>query len=71
MAMSKKDYVMIASIINHEIGVAKMVPPGEAREARIGVCNVIAGRIAERCKHDNPRFDRNRFLVACGVREVA
>ena len=60
--MTRKDYVAIAFSIN----VASRIPhyrdqsPGAVTEA-------IACGIAEYMGKDNPRFDRARFLKACGV----
>jgi hypothetical protein len=53
--MTRKDYVMIADTIAtgwHSSGEAK-------RDIAVTLANVF--------EIDNPRFDRDRFLVACGV----
>lgn len=57
--MSKKDYVAIAEVMNMNI-----------REA----CTPEAQFVLERTSQnlatvfaENPRFDRDRFLAACGV----
>ena len=55
--MTKKDYVAIAKVIHDNYGVS---PSDVAREK-------IALALADVFKLDNPRFDRVRFLVACGV----
>ena len=59
MSMSRKDYRAIAEAIV------------EARRLCQGihaptVINILAARIAEHFEADNPRFDRERFLVAAG-----
>lgn len=59
--MTRKDYVMIAEIFksNREEFIE-----GEDGYAVIGI---LANQIANGLEADNPRFDRHRFLVACGV----
>lgn len=52
--MTKKDYVAIAQVLNSAI-------IGQASPER------VAEKMAEVFKLDNPRFDRARFLAACGV----
>lgn len=64
MSMSKKDYEAIARAIKdarpfpsprHEIAIAN------------DIINNVANNLAEECERANPRFDRARFLRACGV----
>jgi hypothetical protein len=53
--MTRKDYVMIADTIAtswHHSADSKAD---------------LAYRFADALEADNPRFDRHRFLVACGV----
>jgi len=53
--MTRKDYVMIADVIAtswHHSADSK---------------RTIAQNMADALGADNPRFDRARFLVACGV----
>jgi hypothetical protein len=59
--MTRKDYVMIAEILkfNRENFVE-----GEDGFAVIGI---MAHQIADGLEADNPRFDRARFLDACGI----
>jgi hypothetical protein len=61
--MTRKDYVMIAEAIKTQIELSIKF---EEEEARAGAQN-IAYDLALRLSNDNPRFDCNRFLVACGV----
>jgi hypothetical protein len=57
--VTKKDYVLIAKAIS------------EVTEAFSGPCHphpgTIVGRIADYLQRDNGRFDRSKFLKACGV----
>jgi hypothetical protein len=61
--MSRKDYVLIASTIREEILTAEAMyePIGAAAMRR------LAEGLADRFALDNERFDRARFLTACGV----
>ena len=53
--MTRKDYVLIADVL----AVAWWASNDQRRH--------IAHDLADALGADNPRFDRDRFLVACGV----
>lgn len=53
--MTRKHYIAIAKIIN-----GLMLTHVEKEP--------IAQQFADLCGEDNPNFDRQRFLVACGVK---
>ena len=65
--MTKKDYVALAialkaARINHE------VKPGSSSElSRLRGTEQAALEIADTLASENPRFNRARFLAACGV----
>jgi hypothetical protein len=61
--MTRKDYVIIANAIRTQIEMSKKY---EEEESRAGAQN-IAYDLAWKLSEDNPRFDRHRFLVACGI----
>lgn len=61
--MTRKDYVLIAEVIKTQIELSLKF--GED-DARYGAQN-IAYDLASKLSQDNPRFDRSRFLQACGV----
>ena len=54
--MTRKDYVMIADTIG---GMTYLNETDRA---------TIAHDFADQLEQDNPRFDRDRFLTACGVK---
>lgn len=56
--MTKKDFIAIAEII-------RQAKEWESSEAAI---NDIAEKLALFFKCNNPRFDTQRFLDACGVK---
>ncbi len=63
--MTRKDYILIAeavrdSLTDPEFG---LVWPERERTA-IGL---LAHQIAHRLRQDNPRFDMDRFIDACGL----
>jgi len=67
--MTRKDYVLIADAIRQLLADIDREPAG-MREVltgeRIGVRSV-ALRLADQLRQDNPRFDRTRFIEACGL----
>jgi hypothetical protein len=61
--MTRKDYVLIAEILKASNENWEGFAP-EGCEAVVG----LARSLAFRFQMDNPRFDRARFLDACGVK---
>jgi hypothetical protein len=57
--MTKKDYIAIARAVQVQMHVTE----DTMRQATIGS---VAHQLAETFAGDNPRFDRDRFLAACG-----
>ena len=67
--MTKKDFIAVAEIINNVqqggFDIFKQVcETGTAKSAVV----VIAEELAAYFKRQNPRFDTQRFLDACGVK---
>ena len=60
--MTRKDYKLIASSILKELSCYKDLTP-EASAIR-----ELARRLATQLEEENPRFNREIFLVACGVK---
>lgn len=61
--MTRKDYEMIADAV-------RPVAEGSAdagSKVAVAVASAIAENLAQALAHDNPRFDKARFLKACGV----
>jgi hypothetical protein len=61
MNVEKRHFEMIAASFRDTLNEGYDLHP-KAREA----LSLAAGYIADGCKADNPRFDRSRFLKACG-----
>ncbi len=65
--MTRKDYVLLAAALASAKPAPHMHGPDHglaAREQHKRDCEAIADALAE-----NPRFDRERFLKACGIEE--
>lgn len=62
--MTKKDYILIASILK-----AEREHPASGGQAVQNTVKRLAGAFARALRQDNPRFDVDRFLDACGVPE--
>jgi len=60
MAMSRKDFTALAAL------VAEYAENGGG----VGV-ERLAADLATFCREQNPRFDRDRFMRACGVEHLA
>lgn len=60
--MTKKHYISIAKIISERLNNVKNL------DAQLEAAN-IASRLATYLQAENPNFNRERFLSACGVRE--
>jgi len=68
--MTRKDYILIARIIHdnaHRQNEAMygLSEPSERRLTRY----LIARDFADALQADNPRFNRNKFMQACGVEQ--
>lgn len=63
MAVSKKDFEAIAKVIKQERDTAI---EHDQHGARMGISAVAFG-VAAHFAQENPRFDRDRFLAACGI----
>lgn len=61
--MTKKDYELIATILDGQTIVAPSQMAQACREQR----DTYARAFADALALGNPRFDRARFLAACGV----
>ena len=68
--LSKKYYKAIAEIIkkNRVESYDSWLEYEEQRTRELGI-NVIAEDLAQMFIEDNPHFDRERFLKACGINQ--
>ena len=61
--MTRKDYVAIAAAIKAALPHEMNPSPQERRET----CAYIARQLSDLMEQDNQRFDRARFIKACGL----
>jgi len=73
LSLSRKHYIKIAELINQESKSNKETFSAETEEERCyalqGQVSVIAEKLADYFKTDNPNFNSELFLKACGVKE--
>jgi hypothetical protein len=63
--MTRKDYIAIARVINDGALINCATQADVAMNAATRA--KIAHQLSDLMSHDNPRFDRSRFLKACGI----
>ena len=76
--MTKKDYELIAKTLNHAREYEGKTPDDKKtilallddKKTILALLDVLADDLSEELAEENPRFDRNRFLKACGVEEA-
>lgn len=61
--MTKKDYIVIANAMKAATKFAVYRNSVDARDTHALICNELAANL----KMTNPRFDRIKFLSACGL----
>jgi len=66
--MTRKDYVMIAGIIKDCNLIPTLNKNKENGLIQADMLFTVASQLAYKLEQDNPRFDRDRFLTACGVK---
>lgn len=73
--MTRKDYVLLAEAIaqfTRDLDADDLITTSEKGRAILSgervAAQTIAHRLADLFALDNPRFDRSRFLKACGVK---
>lgn len=62
--MTRKDYDMLASAIRETSSL--VIPGGPHRMHADSALVNLANRLSDQFEEENPRFDRARFLEACG-----
>lgn len=65
--MTRKDYQAIAYAIAGARVAIKAKEPNDSQQDLLDGTSYAADYIADALARDNPRFDRARFLAACGV----
>lgn len=65
--MTRKDYVLLAIAINDIRQYIPGVEPDGSHKDLLDGVEYAAESIADALARDNPRFDKERFMCACGV----
>lgn len=66
--MTKKDYELIAGAIYRSVRVTQWTNKNRVkREAELKALRLVATDLASSLAHENPKFDRKRFIEACGI----
>lgn len=65
--MTRKDYVAIAQAIRAARHDVTSKEPAESQVDMLDGTSLSAEHIADALARDNARFDRARFIAACGV----
>lgn len=70
MSMTKTDYELIAESVQRTITVTAWMEKNRVkRQAKLDALRLVASDLAGSLYGDNPKFNRDKFLVACGVKE--
>lgn len=64
--LTKKDYELIANQFDMELFQLRH----EYDTGEVEAVERLAKRLATRLQMDNPKFDRDKFLTACGIEQV-
>jgi hypothetical protein len=67
MTMTRKDYIKLASSIKDTRRGESAIRVGEQRTWTLNGIDSVARDLCRVLEWDNPRFDRAKFLAACGV----
>lgn len=68
--MSKKHFIAIAEKINRRVAAVTNSEHmnGDERAASLNTLSGLANDLADVASECNDRFDRSRFMAACGIR---
>lgn len=69
MSMTKKDYELVAEELRLDLIKYKNHPEQLGYEDRYKAVWEVCYRLSHAFKDSNPKFDREKFLKACGIGE--
>jgi hypothetical protein len=65
--MTKKDYELIAGSVWRSVRSYEWIEKNKVkREAKRNALHLVATDLSARLAHDNPKFDKDKFMTACG-----
>lgn len=67
--MTKKDYELIAEGLRELRESSKTQVYKATREQELADNKATAVHLADKFEQDNPKFDRKKFLTACGIND--
>ena len=65
--MTKKTFISFAAIIKADLEETARRFPADYQRT-YDACNYAASTFARVARESNPRFDHDRFMIACGLR---
>lgn len=65
--LTEKDHILIAACVHRTRMARSITGTQAAKAASAAALRLVAIDLAASLRHDNPWFDRERFLTACGV----
>jgi len=65
--MTKKDYKIIAEVLNESVEGARSHVDRKIRDTEMETTVFIAERLSKKLKADNSNFDKEKFMEACGL----
>lgn len=65
--MTKKDYKLIAEVLRVQHTSLGFLKPGDEQDIWQAAIVCTARHLADELKQTNSKFDRERFLAACGL----
>ena len=65
--LTKKDFKTVAEIIWNYLPMGNITAPEVSAKAILLENKVVVEKLADYFATQNPRFDRERFLAACGL----
>lgn len=68
--MRKKDYELIAGAVYRTRMVATLDKDKVRRYAKGEALALLATDLTATLAHDNPKFDGQKFLTACGIKQI-
>lgn len=65
--LKAKDYELIAGVMAECQGLSTLMNDKVFGKNMSKTVAIVAGKLANYLEEDNPKFDRNKFLIACGI----
>lgn len=70
MAMTKKYYEIVAGAIARTRMVAELDKNAVRRQSKLQAIGLLTTDVTASLEHEDPKFDRKKFLKLCGVSDA-